>query len=146
MLVQDLLEILAGFEVDYTIFFRLLCDYRIGGNNSRIYSLFKKSGPFMEWEKRYVIRLKQEGWPDLHRGNSTDEARSRSMKKHNPKYILRNYMAETAIRNATFAKDYSEVKKLIRLFRNPYDEMEGFDSYASFSPEWARSISVSCSS
>lgn len=146
-LVQDLLEVLAGFEVDYTIFFRMLCDYRIGEDNTEIYKLFKKPDQFKEWEQRYVIRLKQEGWSGMNKGNvSIDDTRSRLMKKYNPKYILRNYMAESAIRNATYAKDYSEIKTLIKLLRNPYDEQPGLENYASLPPEWSKSICVSCSS
>ena len=145
-LIQDLLEVLAGFEVDYTIFFRAMCDYQVDGDNSKIYSLFKKSGPFQEWENRYVVRLKQEGWSSLNKGNSTDVARSQSMKKYNPKYILRNYMAESAIRNATYAKDYTEIKNILKLLKDPFSENQNYEQYASFPPEWSKTISVSCSS
>ena len=146
-LIQELLEILACFEVDHTIFFRRLCDYRIEGDNTAIYELFRSTGPFKDWEKRYVIRLKQEGWSELNKeNNAADEQRSIRMKKYNPKYILRNYMAENAIRAATFANDFSEVKKLMKLLKDPYSEHPEFENYAQTPPEWSKSICISCSS
>ena len=146
-LIQDLLEILANFEVDHTIFFRALCDYKIAGDNDFIYKLFKNTDSFRDWEKRYVIRLKQEGWSDMNKDNhSIDEVRSKQMKKYNPKYILRNYMAESAIQNATYAKDYSEIKKLLKILKNPFDEQQEFENYSTTPPEWSKSLSLSCSS
>lgn len=147
-LIQDLLEILANFSVDYTIFFRTLCDYKIDGDNENIYAFFRNADSFKEWEKRYVIRLKQEGWLELNRGekNNINSARSKMMKKYNPKYVLRNYMAENAIRNATYAKDYDEINKLLLLLKTPFDEQPEYENYAAPPPEWARSICISCSS
>ena len=146
-LIQDLLEILANFEVDHTIFFRALCDYKIAGDNENIYKLFKNTDSFRDWEKRYILRLKQEGWSDMNKDNhSIDEVRSKQMKKYNPKYILRNYMAESAIRNATYAKDYSEIKKLLKILKNPFDEQPEFENYSVTPPDWSKSLSLSCSS
>ena len=68
------------------------------------------------------------------------------MKKHNPKYILRNYMAENAIMQASYAKDYSEVERLMKLLEKPYDEQPEFENYAAIPPDWSKSICISCSS
>jgi hypothetical protein len=146
-LIQELMELLASFEVDYTIFFRKLCDFKIEGDNSEIYDLFKKPLAMKDWEKKYTIRLKQEGWAELNKQKQDiDFARCQTMKKYNPKYILRNYLAENAIRNATYAHDYSEVTKLRKLLRMPFEEQPEFENYASHPPQWAREISLSCSS
>lgn len=146
-LVQSLLQILSDFEVDYTLFFRKLCDYKINGDNSDIYSLLKKTENFREWEIDYKKRLLQEGWPEFNK--NSDKANmelSNQMKKVNPKYILRNYLAETAIKEATYANDHSEIKKLRKILQKPYDEQPEFESYSSLPPDWSRDISVSCSS
>jgi uncharacterized protein YdiU (UPF0061 family) len=146
-LVQDLFEVLAKFEVDHTIFFRNLCDYKIDGDNSKIYNMFRSTGILKDWEKRYIVRLKQEGWSELNKeNNAIDEERSTRMKQYNPKYILRNYMAENAIRNATYAKDYTEIKNLMKLLKSPYAEQPEFEHYAQTPPDWAKSICISCSS
>jgi serine/tyrosine/threonine adenylyltransferase len=64
----------------------------------------------------------------------------------NPKYILRNHLAEIAIRQARDEQDYSEIKRLLTLLARPYDEHPEFDSYAELPPAWATSLAVSCSS
>lgn len=146
-LFLELMELLAGFEVDYTIFFRKLCDFKIEGDNSEIYNLFKKPLAMKDWEQKYIIRLKQEGWAELNKQKQDiDFERSKNMKKYNPKYILRNYMAENAIINATYAHDYSEISKLRKLLRKPFDEQPEFENYSAHPPQWAREISLSCSS
>ena len=68
------------------------------------------------------------------------------MKQVNPKFVLRNYMTETAIRLAQDKQDYSEIDKLLLLMQAPYAEHAEFDHYAGHPPEWAQKISVSCSS
>ena len=63
----------------------------------------------------------------------------------NPKYILRNYLAQGAIEKAQ-QKDYSEIHRLLTLLRNPYSEQAGMESYAAAPPNWGKHLSVSCSS
>jgi uncharacterized protein YdiU (UPF0061 family) len=75
-----------------------------------------------------------------------DNERASKMKKINPKYILRNYMAEAAIRKAEDENDYSEIDRLFNLLQKPFDEQPENESYAGLPPEWAQEISVSCSS
>ncbi len=145
-LVQQLLEVLADQDVDNTIFFRALCSLRIEGDNSAIYSLFKNPGAFKDWEVAYIVRLKQEGWSDLNKGQAIDAARAVQMKKHNPKYILRNYLAQQAIEALTKNNDAGEFKKLLSILSTPYDDQPEHNAYAQPAPEWARSISISCSS
>jgi len=63
----------------------------------------------------------------------------------NPKFILRNHLADAAIRAAQ-AGDFSETERLMHVLRRPYDEQAEHEAYAAFPPEWASSIEVSCSS
>ena len=67
------------------------------------------------------------------------------MLKNNPKYVLRNHLGEMAIQKAQKG-DFSEIEILLRILTNPYDEHIEFESFASTPPEWAKSISISCSS
>jgi uncharacterized protein YdiU (UPF0061 family) len=60
--------------------------------------------------------------------------------------VLRNYLAETAIRKAADERDYSEIDRLMRLLAQPYDEQATMQSYAEPAPQWASALSVSCSS
>ena len=67
------------------------------------------------------------------------------MNRVNPKYILRNYLAQTAIENAQ-KKDFSEIDRLLRLVQDPFSEHPGMEAYAAPPPNWGKHIVVSCSS
>ena len=67
------------------------------------------------------------------------------MRAVNPHYVLRNWMAEDAIRRAK-DKDFGGVAELLDLLRHPFDEQPGFERYAAPPPDWASDLSVSCSS
>jgi uncharacterized protein YdiU (UPF0061 family) len=139
-LVSDLLDLMEYDKVDFTIFFRQLCSFSTQPDeiNHATRDLFLQSEGFDQWASRYIRRLKKEHIDDHHR--------SSQMKQVNPKYILRNYMAENAIRQAEEHKDYSEIDRLMTLLRLPYDEQPEFEEYASHPPDWANNISISCSS
>ena len=99
--------------------------------------LFLDGEGFDAWIVRYDERLRAEG--------SMDAERRARMQAVNPRYILRNHLAETAIRLAE-AGDYSEVQRLHRLLQHPFDAQPGCEADADFPPSWAQSIEVSCSS
>lgn len=140
LLLNDLLTMMKDDRVDYTILFRRLCDFdssNLSANN-KIRDLFQQRERFDQWEVRYQQQLSKE--------NMSDSERQLKMKKINPKYILRNYMLEIAIQKAQVDHDYSEVDTLFNLLQTPFDEQPEYESYAGFPPDWAQTISVSCSS
>jgi len=63
----------------------------------------------------------------------------------NPKYVLRNHLGELAIRAAR-DKDFAVVAQLLQVLEHPFDEHPALESFAGFPPDWAGSISISCSS
>jgi serine/tyrosine/threonine adenylyltransferase len=67
------------------------------------------------------------------------------MLKINPKYVLRNHLGELAIA-ASKAKDFSVVNDLLQVLLHPYDEHPDHAEWSDFAPDWARQISISCSS
>jgi uncharacterized protein YdiU (UPF0061 family) len=67
------------------------------------------------------------------------------MLAHNPKYVLRNHLAEIAIRQAKLG-DFSEVETLLTLLQSPFDEHPEREAYAELPPAWASTIEISCSS
>ncbi|MEY4705728.1 MAG: uncharacterized protein RL042_1933, partial [Nitrospirota bacterium] len=85
----------------------------------------------------YEDRLREEG--------SCDNDRLVRMNRVNPKYVLRNYLAQTAIEKAQ-QKDFSEIDRLLTLLHNPYSDQPGMESYAAPPPNWGKHLSVSCSS
>ena len=99
-----------------------------------------KNKQMKEWLRLYAGRVRSEG------GESVG-TRNERMQRHNPRYILRNWIAQSAIEKAE-ADDFSEVRFLLELFRNPYQinkeaEQRG---YASRPPDWSKRLTVSCSS
>jgi len=137
-LITGLLQILQQNHVDYTIFFRRLNRFTPDNQNAAVRDLFLDRAAFDAWAALYGARLRQEGSLDTGRGARLDDI--------NPKYILRNYMAQIAIQKAMQERDYTEVDRLLVLLRHPFDEQPEMERYAGFPPEWASSIEVSCSS
>ena len=71
------------------------------------------------------------------------------MNRVNPKYVLRNHLAEVAIRKARGddgTRDFSEVARLLKILERPYDDQPQFEAYAQEPPDWARTLELSCSS
>ena len=137
-LITGLLEILQQNRVDYTIFFRRLNRFKLDDQNGFIRDLFLDRAAFDAWAALYRARLQQEGGQDAERSARLDRI--------NPKYILRNYMAQMAIQKAVQARDYTEVDRLLKLVQQPFDEHPEMEHYAGFPPDWAAAIEVSCSS
>lgn len=138
-LMKTLLEILHKNQVDYTRFFRALSGLKTADtrNDTAIRDLFLERNDFDNWVIQYRGRLGHE--------TLNDTQRQTRMNQVNPKYILRNYMAETAIQQAEQG-DYTEVERLLKLLQQPYDEQTNNEHYAAEPPQWAQEISVSCSS
>jgi uncharacterized protein YdiU (UPF0061 family) len=67
------------------------------------------------------------------------------MNQVNPKFILRNYMAQEAI-NAAENNDFSMIETLISILTKPFEEHEEFQNFANRSPAWAKDLEISCSS
>ena len=145
-LIQDLEDALLKMETDMTIFFRLLSQYKIGQIDSAI-DLIKPAfydtkgfstdnqEVWKAWFVRYDDRLKNE--------QSADKIRSEKMNRTNPKFVLRNYMAQLAIDQADRGK-YQLIDELFQLLKNPYDEQPKFEKWFAKRPEWARH-KVGCS-
>uniref|UniRef100_A0A6A7G4L8 Selenoprotein O n=1 Tax=Hirondellea gigas TaxID=1518452 RepID=A0A6A7G4L8_9CRUS len=87
---------------------------------------------------------KSDPMPSQDELNKQNSARSASMNRCNPKFILRNYIAQRAIELAE-AGDYSEMKRVFELLKHPYDEQPDMDEfrYDQLPPEWSHDLFVS---
>ena len=137
-IVTALLDLLEANHVDYTLFFRNLSQQLSAQDKTKCRDLFIDVESFEQWFSLYQQRLNIE--------NVLPETRSQHMKQLNPKFILRNYMAEAAIRKAQDENDYSEIDTLMKILSSPFEEHNEFAHYAGHPPEWAQQIEVSCSS
>ncbi|MDP3083970.1 MAG: YdiU family protein [Rubrivivax sp.] len=138
-LVDDLLRRMAADRADFSITWRRLAafDSAAGAANTALRDLFIEREAFDAWALRYAERLRVEA--------SVDAERAPRMNRVNPKYVLRNHLAETAIERAR-AGDFTEVQRLQRVLERPFDEQPEHDADAAFPPAWAQQLEVSCSS
>jgi serine/tyrosine/threonine adenylyltransferase len=136
-LIYDALELMQNNHVDYTIFFRRLCDFSVSDTNSAIRDLFIDRDAFDAWAVRYSARLQQD--------SRTQAECVNAMKQINPKFILRNHLAQIAIEKAQ-AGDFSEIENLLTVLTRPFDEHPAFAHYADLPPNWSKTLSISCSS
>ncbi|MDP2368606.1 protein adenylyltransferase SelO [Rhodoferax sp.] len=134
-LIDDLLQLLARNRVDYTIFWRRLSYMVSGADPATVRDLFLDRSAFDAWLLRYSELL----------GLVSKELAANSMLKCNPKFVLRNHLAENAIAAAR-KKDFSAVQTLLTLLESPFDEHPGMEDFADFPPAWAADIAISCSS
>jgi uncharacterized protein YdiU (UPF0061 family) len=157
-LVENLLQVLQATETDMTIFYRSLINLSpdmlavtdqqlLDAINPAWYTTpdANVKNAMSQWLRTYLLRLQQ----DYVLAANSDEQRCQRMRQANPKYVLRNYMAQQAIDLATRG-DFSEVEKLLELLRHPYDEQLEHQIYFAKRPEWARHKAgcsmLSCSS
>jgi len=143
-LSESLLALMAQEQVDYTVFWRRLShavatpleatDASVTAWTS-VRDLFLDRPSWDAWRQRYAQYLPL----------SDQVQAGRCMMAHNPKYVLRNHLAEIAIRQAKLG-DFSEVETLLTLLQSPFDEHPEREAYAELPPAWASTIEISCSS
>jgi uncharacterized protein YdiU (UPF0061 family) len=139
-LFDGMFQLLQANHADFTLFFRRLGDLQLEGSLERdalLRDLFLDRTAFDAWALQYRDRLRAE--------NSQDALRRAAMNRVNPKYVLRNYLAQTAIERAQNG-DFSEVHKLLGILERPFDEQPEHEAYAALPPDWAAHLEVSCSS
>jgi serine/tyrosine/threonine adenylyltransferase len=140
-LVDDLLQRMATDRCDFTITFRRLAGFSTaaGASNAALRDLFIDREAFDAWAHRYAARLARE--------SSVDAERALRMNAVNPKFVLRNHLAENAIRLAQ-AGEFGETQRLQKVLERPFDEHDAAtsDAYAGFPPDWASTLEISCSS
>ncbi len=132
-LIGDLLLQMQQSNVDYTLFFRLLSSKK----TTSLHDMFVERENFDSWATQYTKHFLS-----LNLNFTTQQ---KLMQQINPKYILRNYMAQIAIEKAE-QQDYTEIDKIFTLLQTPFDEHTDMKHYAGTPPDWASQVSVSCSS
>ncbi len=138
-LLSELLASMAASHADFPSVWRRLSGLKTddAASDQPLRDLFIDRDAFDAWSVKYRLRLRAEG--------SIDAERKRAMDRVNPKYVLRNYLAQVAIDQAQ-QHDYAEVQRLLEILRHPFDEQPDHESYAALPPDWAAGLEVSCSS
>jgi uncharacterized protein YdiU (UPF0061 family) len=151
-LANELLEILPLIETDMTIFFRTLGDIDLSEIDptttdhdllqplhGAYYTPHELADDVLartaDWFRRYIALSTT--------AERTTGDRRAAMHAVNPKYVLRNYLAQLAIDKADTGS-YDMIDELLDLLRHPYDDQPGRGEYATLRPDWARER-VGCS-
>ncbi|MDP3873149.1 MAG: YdiU family protein [Methyloversatilis sp.] len=153
---SELFQLLQAEECDFTIFFRALAEVPVAtalaGDAAALAPLieafYSGDGPSAEHGRALLAWL--QGWAQrVEAGGEADAARIARMNATNPKYIVRNWLAQRAIDDAT-AGDTALIERLLKMMQRPYDEQPEFNDLAGRRPEWARNkpgcSALSCSS
>ncbi|WPL83399.1 YdiU family protein [Bordetella hinzii] len=135
-LVDDLLRLMHESRSDFTLTFRALAQAVRG-----------QAGLFLDY---FIDREAAQAWWERLSARHADDGRAAQERAHgmdavNPLYVLRNHLAEQAIRAAAQG-DASEIDRLLTLLRQPCRAQAGAEAYAALPPDWASDLSVSCSS
>jgi uncharacterized protein YdiU (UPF0061 family) len=165
-LVAEMFELLQQVETDMTLFFRSLMNVPVDGTfeamdgaggtggDTALAGLLRRafydeeqglapvhSARLSAWLRRYVARARLSAEPA--------DLRQQRMRRANPKYVLRNYLAQQAI-EALERDDTTVIERLMDVLQNPYDEQPEHEDLADKRPEWARNkagcSALSCSS
>lgn len=133
---ENSFALLESEGVDYPRFFRALSCLDIQGNGSLL-DLFVDRNKAETWLKRYLRRCDKETISASERG--------KQMRTVNPKYILRNYLAQQAIEKAEQG-DFALVNTLAKVLKTPFDEQPDYEHLAKRPPDWGKTMVISCSS
>jgi serine/tyrosine/threonine adenylyltransferase len=130
-LADDLLRLMAEDKADFTITWRRMADIDTARD------CFLQRDKFDAWAERYRTRLATEP--------SHAAERAARMRRINPKFVLRNHLAQAAI-EAAQQGEFAETARLLQVLQHPFDEQPEHEAYAAYPPEGASQIEVSCSS
>lgn len=150
--MNRLYELMTETETDVTILFRIL-----GAVSSDISQLEQSDmalsnliqSAFYQYDS--WNQEMHENWAQwlrqhihiLHKDALDDEVRKSQMNAVNPKYIIRNYLAQMAIEEAEKGS-YNLLNELYEMIQHPFDEQPQFEKFAEKMPDWARK-KVGCS-
>jgi uncharacterized protein YdiU (UPF0061 family) len=151
-LLQDLFAWLQQEEIDMTLYFRALAPLVRAATApdalpASIANAFYAPPPVehaaagLAWLQRWWQRVRSEA--------RAPDAIAAAMDRTNPKYVLRNWLAQDAI-DAAHTGDLSKVHRLLTVMEKPFDEQPEHGDLAQKRPEWARNkpgcSALSCSS
>ena len=136
-LIDDLLALLQRSATDYPLFFQQLGADNPAAALRQLRDEQLDLAGFDRWSRDYLLRLDRQG------GNPAE--RQQRMQAVNPRYVLRNYLAQQAI-SAAEQGDLAPLHELHKVLSQPFAEQPAFTQYAARPPSWGKHLEISCSS
>lgn len=142
-LVQEMYVLFERAEVDQVIFFRNLASVSVNPDATDDYLLEPMADAWYDpaqlhggardaviaWLRQWAQRVRTAGLDEL--------ARRKAMDALNPRFVLRNYLAQEVIDAASIG-NYGPIAEILEVLRHPYDEQPGNERFAAKRPDWAR--------
>jgi uncharacterized protein YdiU (UPF0061 family) len=140
-MIQRLLQLLQRTESDWTRFFRGFAELEAQPMETALQA-FEAAIRYRPEQVGSVLQGEWRAWIEQALLRRTEDPRSTEQRledthRVNPKYVLRNYLAQQAIERAAQG-DVSEIHRLLEVLRRPYDEQPEYAEYDTLRPEWAR--------
>ena len=149
VLMRDLHALMQAQRIDMTLWFRALANVdpaapALAPLEDAFYDPAQRLAgepALLDWLARYALRLRGDPLPP--------QARRARMDAANPRYVLRNWLAQEAIDRAA-AGDPAGIAETLEVLRQPYRDQQGREAYARRRPAWAEDrpgcAMLSCSS
>jgi serine/tyrosine/threonine adenylyltransferase len=149
-LINRIFELMTRAEVDMTLFFTKLAELDVSEPSIDCIkeAFYAEEGmqqfgeDVAKWLNTYAMRVQQ--------SKLSPAERLETMRAHNPRYVLRNYMAQETIDLLTEKGDNKRLLTLLALLKNPYTKQTGMEQFEQKRPDWARQKAgcsmLSCSS
>ncbi len=151
-LLQQMFAWLQAAETDMTSFFRALATVlRDATAPTALPTAVRAAfyGPVPDAHAAAGVAWLQRWWHRVRDGGTPLADVAAAMDRVNPKYVLRNWLAQDAI-DAAHGGDFGKVQRLLTVLERPFDEQPGHDELAGKRPDWARNkpgcSALSCSS
>lgn len=151
-LIQDVFEWLGREETDMTVFFRSLASVVVDPKNPTTMPAQCQAafyGTPSESHQAEGVAWLQRWWQRTRKEANAPQVIATQLNQTNPKYVLRNWLSQTAI-DAAHKGDLSMLERLLKVMQQPFDEQPDHEELAAKRPEWARNkagcSALSCSS
>lgn len=132
-LMADMFHMIEECTIDYSVFFYYLsCE-----NFDSILTISSNQNRTKDWLVRYKKRVENEP--------VAKEERLTTMRKINPKYILKNYILQDVIKDAENG-DFKLLNDILEIAKNPYAEHPKYEKYSLATPKDLGGFICSCSS
>ncbi len=138
LVTDDFYSLSQSQHIDYTLAFRALANAQD--------QAFLDLCLDREAAKPWLTRYRQAAQEAVQAQGISELGRAQAMNQINPKFVLRNWVAEKVIRAVRDEANTKPFEEVFTVLQSPFDEHPSLSDYAKAPPDWASHLEVSCSS